>query len=151
MIAGGNHGLLTRMAQCCSPAFPDQICAIARVSGEMMIHNKDCAAILQANPDRVYDAFWEMQEGSTKRMKLRFDFDDTTAGILVKIINIAYSLGVNILSHEGGNTSNKNSYVQMEIEGRNVSHTLAERFFNRAEFEIPEFIHGKVVTDDKEG
>lgn len=65
-----------------------------------MVHRKDCSAILQANPGRVHDAFWEIQKGGNSRRKLRFEFESDQPGILVKTVNIAYSLGVNVVSLE---------------------------------------------------
>ena len=76
---------------------------MVKSDGQFIIHKKNCSAILQANPDRVYDAFWEIQKASKKKMRLGFEFDSGRPGILATLVNIPYSLEVNILAHEGKN------------------------------------------------
>lgn len=68
IFVGGEKGLPVKLAQCCKPAFGQQIAAFITRGQSVSIHKKDCPIYKSSNSDRHTTARWVGQVDEDSRM-----------------------------------------------------------------------------------
>ncbi len=59
----GESGMMTRLARCCNPVYPEEIVGFVTRGKGITIHRRDCHSVLnERNPDRLIEVDWGDRE-----------------------------------------------------------------------------------------
>ncbi|MCB9807487.1 bifunctional (p)ppGpp synthetase/guanosine-3',5'-bis(diphosphate) 3'-pyrophosphohydrolase [Candidatus Peribacteria bacterium] len=126
------------MAQCCHPAYPEDIVAVLRTGGKCMVHAIHCKSLDRVNPNRLLPAYWQTGEKG-KVVSFALLFHDVP-GLLTRVTRIFYEMGMNIidLTVVAQNDGTARIHVSLEIPDNDVS--FLDRLLARLRLDIPEFL-----------
>ncbi|MFH1480575.1 MAG: bifunctional (p)ppGpp synthetase/guanosine-3',5'-bis(diphosphate) 3'-pyrophosphohydrolase [Pseudomonadota bacterium] len=120
----GEEDMLVRFADCCNPLPGERVLGFITRGRGVSIHKNDCRNIVEADPDRVVEAFWESTEREIHIARLKVMSVDKK-GILADISSIIAQKDANIIEAEIKTTVDKKgislftlevgSYQQLEV------------------------------------
>ena len=96
---GGQSGITTRVALCCSPLPKENVVGYITKAGVATVHKTHCAnlkRLIVKSPDRLISASWEAHGGSNF-VKIKIGAEDRV-GLLQEVSSAISNMGINMLS-----------------------------------------------------
>ncbi len=107
-------GLLFRFAKCCNPIPGDSITGYISRGRGITIHLADCPNILNAEPQRLIDAYWDDNKKIARPIKIEVNCVDEP-GLLSNISSAISALNINISEAKIFTTQDKKAICKFEV------------------------------------
>lgn len=111
----GQDDMLVRFADCCHPLPGERVLGFITRGRGVSIHKNDCRNIMEADPERVVDAFWEASDQEIHTARLKVTSVDKK-GILADISSIIAQKDANIIEAEVKTTVDKKGISLFTLE-----------------------------------
>lgn len=138
IMIGGQKHIPHQIAQCCHPAFPDDIVAVLRTGGKCMVHNRECGWLTRVNPARMLPAYWHVGK-KWKVVSFSLLFHDVP-GLLSRITKIIYEMGINIVDLHVSPQHDTTTRLSLSLEIPDDDASISDRLMERIRVHIPEFL-----------
>lgn len=107
-------GVLVRFAKCCNPIPGDNITGYISRGRGITIHLADCPNILNAEPQRIIDAYWDDNKKIARPIKIEVSCVDEP-GLLTNISSAISALNINISEAKIFTTPDKKAICKFEV------------------------------------
>lgn len=107
-------GVLMRFGKCCNPLPGDNIIGFISRGRGIIIHLADCPNILNADPNRIIDAKWDVTKKILRPIKISVQCIDEP-GLLTNISSAISALNVNISQAKILTTPDKKAVCDFEV------------------------------------
>ncbi|MDD2487056.1 MAG: RelA/SpoT family protein [Candidatus Gracilibacteria bacterium] len=144
IIIGGEKHIPYKFAACCSPKKGDKIVGYINRNG-VSIHKINCSSLKKGNFERFIEARFEGMEpskGVTIKIELVFD---NIMGVLRKLTDILYTMGINIESLHTEKLPGNLVKNTMVLESKNEDYYMFERLNERLKLSMKEFKESKLL------
>jgi len=114
----GVSDMLVRFANCCHPVPGESVIGFITRGRGVTIHHKDCRHIVNAEPERLVDVYWEPSKDETYLARLRVTSVERK-GILSEVSTIMTHKDANIVQADVKTTMDKKGIALFTIEVEN--------------------------------
>ena len=100
VLVQGNAGMMTKLARCCNPVPPDEICGFVTRGSGVSVHRSDCNnvdTLLEQEPERRVDVAWAPTRNAVYLVEIQVEALDRTS-LLSDVTRVLAENHVNILS-----------------------------------------------------
>lgn len=117
----GLDDIMVRYARCCNPVPGDNVTGFVTRGRGVTVHTKDCPAILDEDPDRLIDVYWDVQSVRGHAISVRVVCSDGI-GLLSSMSYAITTAGANIIQANCKTTVDQRAVNLFQVEVRNLEH-----------------------------
>jgi GTP pyrophosphokinase len=117
----GLEGILVRFAECCHPLPGEKVAGFITRGRGVTVHQHECRHIMEANPERVVEVWWDSSEQEVFVATLRVTSVDKK-GVLADISSILSKKDANVVQADIKTTMDKKGIFRFTIEVQDYQH-----------------------------
>ncbi|PKN29391.1 MAG: GTP pyrophosphokinase [Deltaproteobacteria bacterium HGW-Deltaproteobacteria-21] len=117
----GLEGILVRFAECCHPLPGEKVTGFITRGRGVTVHKNECRHILEADPERVVEVWWDSSDQDLFVTTLRIISIDKK-GVLADISSILSKRDANVIEADIKTTMDKKGIFRFTIEVQNYQH-----------------------------
>jgi GTP pyrophosphokinase len=117
----GLEGILVRFAECCHPLPGEKVTGFITRGRGVTVHKHECRHIIEADPERVVEVWWDSSDQDLFVTTLRIISIDKK-GVLADISSILSKRDANVIEADIKTTMDKKGIFRFTIEVQDYQH-----------------------------